>query len=86
VGLSDQPARECVQVRDIAQAHLLVVRQKLAELQALETSLSRFVCSCDSACAGGPVADCTIVEDLAKPATTMVGPGAPAPATRSCCS
>jgi DNA-binding transcriptional MerR regulator len=86
VGLTDQPDRDCVEVRDIAQAHLLEVRKKLAELQALETSLSSFVCSCDTACAGGPAADCTILEDLAAPATMAVGLSTPARARRSCCS
>jgi DNA-binding transcriptional MerR regulator len=82
-GLTGPSDRDCVEVRDIAQAHLLEVRKKLAELQALETSLSRFVSSCDTACAGGPAVDCTILEDLAGPATTA---DAVRPARRSCCS
>jgi MerR family transcriptional regulator, copper efflux regulator len=73
VGLVDQPDRDCVEVRDIAQIHLTAVRSKLAELQALEASLAGFVTGCNSACAGGPAVDCTILEDLARPA-------------RSCCS
>jgi Cu(I)-responsive transcriptional regulator len=84
VGLVDEPNRDCVEVRDIAQAHLQEVQKKLAELQALEASLSGFVCSCNSACAGGPAADCTILEDLALP--TAPAPSAPAAASRSCCS
>jgi DNA-binding transcriptional MerR regulator len=32
----DQPERDCVEVRDIAQVHLQAVQKKLAELQALE--------------------------------------------------
>jgi DNA-binding transcriptional MerR regulator len=83
VGLADQPKRDCVELRDIAQARLQEVRRKLAELQALETSLAAFVGSCNSACAGGPVVDCTILEDLGLPATAQP---ASAPATRSCCS
>jgi len=86
VGLTDQPDRDCVEVRDIAQAHLLEVRKKLAELQALETSLSRFVCSCDTACAGGPAVDCTILEDLAGPAATGDAVSALGATRRSCCS
>lgn len=77
VGLVDQPRRDCVEVRDIAQEHLLGVRRKLAELQALEASLAGFVDGCNSACVGGPAIDCTIFEDLAAPA---------APQRRSCCS
>lgn len=87
VGLVDEPSRDCVEVRDIAQAHLQEVQKKLTELKALETTLSAFVCSCNTACAGGPAVDCTILEDLAthavpvpfeSPATTS--------ARRSCCS
>lgn len=76
VGLVDQPDRDCVEVRDIAQAHRQKVEKKLAELRALEASLSAFICSCNTACAGGPAADCTILEDL----------GVPATAARSFCS
>jgi Cu(I)-responsive transcriptional regulator len=85
VGLTGEPDRDCVEVRDIAQAHLLEVRKKLAELQALEASLARFVCSCDAACAGGPAADCTILEDLAGSTKTRVVVST-RPATGSCCS
>lgn len=75
VGLVDQPSRNCVDVRDVANVHLVEVRKKLAELQALEASLSRFVFSCDTACAGGPAIDCTILENL----------NSPAPARSRCC-
>lgn len=84
VGLVDQPKRDCVEVRDIAQARLQEVQKKLAELQALEASLSAFVCSCNTACAGGPAVDCTILEELGMPAAAQA---VRAPATtRSCCS
>jgi Cu(I)-responsive transcriptional regulator len=66
VGLADEPQRPCIEVRDIASAHLGEVRKKLDELQALETSLSAFVVSCNTACAGGAAVDCTILEDLAQ--------------------
>ena len=85
VGLVDEPDRGCIEVRDIAQAHLQEVQKKLAELQALETTLFAFVCSCNTACAGGPAVDCTILEDLAMPATAARPVRALAP-TRSCCS
>lgn len=68
VGLVDEPDRSCAEVRDIAATHLAQVRQKLEELKALEASLNAFVCSCNTACAGGPAVDCTILEDLALPA------------------
>jgi DNA-binding transcriptional MerR regulator len=84
VGLVDQPNRDCVEVRDIAQVHLQEVQKKVAELQALETSLSAFVRSCNTACAGGPAVDCTILEDLAMPAAE-VNSRPTATAQRSCC-
>lgn len=65
VGLVDEPDRPCAEVRDIAATHLVEVRRKLDELKALEASLNAFVCSCESACVGGPAVDCTILEDLA---------------------
>ncbi|KQW45353.1 MULTISPECIES: MerR family DNA-binding protein [unclassified Roseateles] len=68
VGLVDEPDRSCADVRDIPAAHLAQVRQKLEELKALEGSLSTFVCSCDTACSGGPAVDYTILEDRALPA------------------
>ena len=61
VGLVVDPDRPCAEVRDIPAAHLAQVRQKLEELKALEDSLSTFVCSCDTACSGGPAVDCTIL-------------------------
>jgi DNA-binding transcriptional MerR regulator len=64
VGLVDEPGRPCLEVRDIASVHLTEVRIKLAELKALEASLSAFVVNCDTACAGGAAVDCTILEDL----------------------
>ena len=67
IGLVDEPDRPCAEVRDIAAAHLAQVRQKLEELKALEASLNAFVCSCNTACSGGPAVDCTILEDLAMP-------------------
>jgi DNA-binding transcriptional MerR regulator len=68
IALIDNPERDCAEARDVAQAHLGHVREKLAELKALEKSLVGFVESCTSACAGGPAASCTILEDLSRPA------------------
>lgn len=68
VSLVDQPDRPCQEVRDVAALHLMQVRAKLDELQALEASLSTFVRSCESACVGGPTVDCTILENLEMPA------------------
>jgi MerR family copper efflux transcriptional regulator len=85
VELVDQPNRDCAEVRDIAQVHLQEVQRKVAELQALGASLSAFVRSCNTACAGGPAASCTILEDLAMPAVEATG-GPASPLPRSCYS
>ena len=77
VSLTRSVDRDCVEARDIAQTHLEAVRSKLAELQALEQSLARFVISCTTACAGGPAPKCTILKDLGRPATAAAPP--------SCC-
>jgi MerR family copper efflux transcriptional regulator len=68
ISLSHSQTRDCMETRDIAQIHLETVREKLAELQALEASLESFVAHCNEACAGGPAAECTILDDLASPA------------------
>lgn len=75
VRLADEPERPCAEVRDIASNHLTEVRKKLVDLQALESSLSAFVVSCDAACAGGRSVDCTILEDLTHSAPTSQSVG-----------
>jgi MerR family transcriptional regulator, copper efflux regulator len=52
VGLVDQPDRPCVEVREVAARHLSHLREKLAELHALERGMAAFVYNCDTACAG----------------------------------
>lgn len=71
--------RACVEVRELAQAHLGEVRVKLAEMRELEASLEAFVCSCDTTCSGGLTKDCVIIDDLAMPVVGIV------PAGVSCC-
>lgn len=60
----DDSQRPCAEVRDVAARHLAEVQSRLAELQALERQLTGIVARCDLACAGGPSADCTILEEL----------------------
>lgn len=67
--LAENPKRDCVEARDLAQTNLDAVREKMAELQALERSLAHFVDRCTSACVGGPAPECLILEDLATPAS-----------------
>jgi MerR family transcriptional regulator, copper efflux regulator len=71
--LSISRDRDCIETRDIAQAHLDEVRTKLVELHALERRLESFVKSCTVACAGGPGPDCVIFKDLAMPASPTKG-------------
>ncbi len=63
-GLSISPDKDCLEVGNIAKAHLGEVRDKLAELRALEKSLAAFAAQCDSACAGGPGRDCVVFDNL----------------------
>jgi DNA-binding transcriptional MerR regulator len=69
VTLAEEPGRSCLEARNLAQEHLMAVRTKLHELKALEQSLARFVESCETACAGGPGPDCTILGELATPSS-----------------
>lgn len=67
VGVMQDRSRDCVEARDLAQAHLDTVRAKLKELRALETSIASFVKSCEAQCCGGPGTDCIVLQDLAQP-------------------
>jgi DNA-binding transcriptional MerR regulator len=70
VDLIDHPERDCNAAKQLAEEHLVVVRKKVVELQALEQSLSLFAESCSSLCAGGPARDCVILEDLGSPTSS----------------
>ena len=67
VALMQDRSRDCIEARDVAQAHLVSVRAKLGELRSLETALASFVKSCEAQCCGGPASDCLILQDLAAP-------------------
>ncbi|ODT17198.1 MAG: MerR family transcriptional regulator [Kaistia sp. SCN 65-12] len=58
-------SRTCLEARDLAQAHLSIVRQKLKELRELERGIAGFVANCNLQCVGGPGPDCVILDDLA---------------------
>lgn len=57
--------RPCIEARDLAQQHLIAVREKISELKKLEKNIAAFVTSCDATCAGGAGPDCIILDDLA---------------------
>ena len=50
----------CVKVKEIADAHLLDIRKKIADLKKMETSLAELA----RQCSGRDVPDCPIVEVL----------------------
>lgn len=61
--LAAKPDRPCEEVIGIAEENLLVVRERLAKLRALQRALKHLVASCS----GGRIADCRIMEALADP-------------------
>lgn len=64
VTLSTSRDRNCFEARDLADGHLKSVREKITEMKALERSLQEFVERCEIECAGGPAAECVILDDL----------------------
>lgn len=58
--LSDHPDRACGEANAIAERHLSEVTEKIAQLQALKTELSRMT----TECAGGRVSACKVIEVL----------------------
>jgi DNA-binding transcriptional MerR regulator len=70
VDLIEHPERDCNAAKQLAEGHLIALRKKLVELQALEQSLSQFAESCSSLCAGGPARECVILEDLGSPTSS----------------
>jgi DNA-binding transcriptional MerR regulator len=63
VNLLEDGDRSCIEVRDLTQMRLDIVRARLQEMRQLEASLVSFVESCDEACCKGPTRDCAIIED-----------------------
>ena len=70
VDLIEHPERDCNAAKQLAEEHLIALRKKMVELQALEQSLSQFAESCSSLCAGGPARECVILEDLGSPTSS----------------
>lgn len=84
VSLAASDDRDCVEARDLAQGHLDVVRSRLADMLALERSLSTFVAACTEQCLGGPAPRCTIFQDLGR-GEAAPGARSAAPTPRRCC-
>lgn len=81
--LMQDSERSCRHARDLADAHLATVREKLQELHALERSIAEFIETADLACPGGSGTDCIVLHELAEPrpgalvgVTGELGPGA----------
>lgn len=60
IKLQHQPGEDCAHVDIIARRQLADVRQKLSQLEALEGELKRMI----SACEGGRIASCKVLESL----------------------
>jgi len=66
VALGRDRSRSCLELRDVAAAHLNDVHARIRELEELARSLEAFVETCNTTCAGGAGPDCTILEDLSR--------------------
>lgn len=62
LSLQDHPDQPCATADAIARARLAEVEQRMAKLKALKAELERMV----NACAKGRVAQCQVIETLAK--------------------
>lgn len=66
IDMQADPSRSCLEIRDIAEAHLQTIRQKLSELRALERSMAAFAAACTDQCNGGPSSTCVPLVALAE--------------------
>jgi DNA-binding transcriptional MerR regulator len=57
-----QANTSCSEARQLAEGHLVELRRKLSELQALERSIASLVTACAATCDGGAAADCVILQ------------------------
>jgi DNA-binding transcriptional MerR regulator len=62
--LATDENRSCTEARDLAEAHLRTVREKMRELRILEKTIAGLVETCDARCTGGPGPECVVLEDL----------------------
>jgi Cu(I)-responsive transcriptional regulator len=69
--LSDDKARSCAAVDAIAKEHLAEIRQKIADLRALQRELDQLITRCHA----GTVAECRIIETLSPRRSGAAVPG-----------
>lgn len=60
--MSDHPDQSCAEVDELARTHLVEVEARIRRLNALKHELKRMI----TACGGGTVADCRIIETLSR--------------------
>jgi DNA-binding transcriptional MerR regulator len=57
-----EKGKPCGEARELAEVHLVDLRRKLSELQALERTIASLVNACASTCEGGAASDCVILQ------------------------
>lgn len=64
--LAQDDTRSCLEARELAENHLAAIRAKLADLHALEASITKLVEAADAGCDGGPGSECIVFERLSQ--------------------
>lgn len=64
LSLMTDGSSSCTATRELAELQLNKVRQKLADLKALEATFASMVSSCSARCEGGPAPDCVIFDEI----------------------
>lgn len=62
--ISDGRTSDCSSARDLVLGHAEAVRARRLELEALEATLRQMAQRCDSTCADGQAATCTIFDEV----------------------
>jgi MerR family mercuric resistance operon transcriptional regulator len=79
MGLSQEQEHPCQQALAIAERHLALVEEKLADLRRVRESLAQMAQSCRSGCACTKAPKCSILEILTAEEPEPAGVGAEAP-------
>lgn len=74
MGLSQEQEHSCQQALAIAERHLALVEEKLADLNKVRDSLAQMASSCRSSCACETAPKCSILEVLAAEGAEPAGP------------
>jgi DNA-binding transcriptional MerR regulator len=79
VHLSEAGNQTCNEARNLAADQLAIVRERLAEFQALEAELTKQVADCDAGCLNGPSPSCSIFTSLSSNGPAPAGCCGPPP-------